>query len=49
MMQIRECKCEHKYQDKVLGKFKRWMNQLVSGTGWCCTVCGTKYKTGTGK
>lgn len=45
-MTIKECTCIHTYQDKTLGKFKRWMNELFGNSGWRCTVCGTIYKTG---
>jgi len=44
-MEIKMCKCEHTFQDKTLGKFRRWMNNLQGG-GYRCTVCGTSYRGG---
>ena len=37
------CSCSHDYQDKKLGKGKRWANATTkdkSGNSSRCTVCG---------
>ncbi len=44
MMVIRTCTCEHAFQDKLLGKFKRWMNSKLKSEGCTCTVCGKSYR-----
>jgi len=39
------CSCEHSYQDKVYGKYKRLHNKGKSKSGtevWVCTVCGNR-------
>lgn len=44
MTKIMTCSCEHEYQDKKYGKYKRVFNKKAKpGTGgimWHCTVCG---------
>ena len=38
---IKECSCEHKYQDKKYGKYKRVCNPCGSDhKDGRCTVCG---------
>jgi len=41
---IKDCKCEHEYQDKRYGKNKRVHNELAkeknSVVKYRCTVCG---------
>lgn len=42
---IKECTCEHEYQDKKYGKHMRVMNKckakgLKDKPEWRCTVCG---------
>lgn len=44
MMMIKTCTCEHKFQDKMLGKYRRWMNKLSKTDGFSCTVCGKIVK-----
>lgn len=39
-MIIKFCSCDNKYQDKALGKNKRWFNQ--GPTHQTCTSCGRK-------
>lgn len=46
MTAIRECSCEHKYQDEKYGKHKRLMNQTVKGN-YRCTICGKERNKST--
>ena len=39
---IKECVCEHKYQDEKYGKNKRVMNQTIKGN-YRCTVCNREH------
>lgn len=46
-MKIKECVCEHGYQDKKHGRSMRAMNPCksgASGTAYRCTVCGRKHE-----
>jgi len=36
---ILKCSCEHKYQDKRYGKYKRVCNSCNAGKSGRCTVC----------
>lgn len=41
-MAIKECVCEHAFQDKMYGKQKRVMNPRAKNSGkqeYRCTVC----------
>ena len=42
MMKIAICKCNHEFQNKTLGKFKRYFNKTMKG--WRCTVCCHEIK-----
>ena len=46
-MKVLYCGCEHEYQDKKLGKGRRYHNKCgdPKNTSYRCTVC-TKVKTG---
>lgn len=44
VMIVRTCDCVHKYQDELLGKFKRWMNRQTKSESARCTVCGKVHK-----
>jgi hypothetical protein len=41
-MPIKECVCNHKFQDEKYGRYKRVANvtDSVHGHGYRCTVCG---------
>ena len=36
---IKDCSCEHKYQDETYGKNKRVHNECKGGNKYRCTVC----------
>jgi hypothetical protein len=44
MTSIRECVCEHEFQDARYGHQKRVHNRTEGNTNpkWTCTVCGRK-------
>lgn len=46
MVVIKECFCEHAFQDKVYGKNKRVHNQTQKEDGklYRCTVCGRERR-----
>ena len=47
MTAIKQCTCEHEFQDQTYGKYRRVFNEKLANNrhnGWRCTVCGKELR-----
>ena len=47
MTDIKQCTCEHEFQDQMYGRHRRVFNEKLSGgkhSGWRGTVCGKEIR-----